>query len=221
MIYPSNKITLQSRQSKIKDINNVLKRDGIQMIRIGILDLQGDVSEHFEVTKEALNKINIESDVLKVKTTSDLSKCHGLIISGGESTVIGKLMVKTGLNKAIVEQDIPVMGTCAGMVLLATETDYEQPLLGLINMKVKRNGFGRQKASFQQEIEVLGSRYEGVFIRAPYVEKLKNGVVLAKLGDKIIALASGKHVATAFHPELTDDTRIHEYFIKEVLKCVE
>lgn len=191
------------------------------MISIGILDLQGDVSEHFEATKKALKKMDIESDVLKVKTVSDLSKCDGLIISGGESTAIGKLMEKTGMNSFIVEQDIPVMGTCAGMVLLATGTDYEQPLLGLIDMKVKRNGFGRQKASFEEKIEIFGSKYEGIFIRAPYVEELKDGVVLAKLRNKIVALASGKHVATAFHPELTDDTRIHEYFIKEVLKCVE
>ena len=191
------------------------------MICIGILDLQGDVSEHFEATKKALKKIHNESNVINVKTVSNLSRCNGLIISGGESTVIGKLMDKTGMNLAIIEQNIPVMGTCAGLVLLATETDYEQPLLGLIDMKVKRNGFGRQKASFEEEIEIFGSKYEGVFIRAPYVEKLENGVILAKLRDKIVALASGKHIATAFHPELTDDTRIHEYFIKEVLKCVE
>jgi|BarGraIncu00222A_1022003.scaffolds.fasta_scaffold34832_2 5'-phosphate synthase pdxT subunit len=191
------------------------------MISIGILDLQGDVSEHFEATKKALKKLDVESYVLKVKTVSDLSKCDGLIISGGESTVIGKLMDKTGMNLAIIERDIPVMGTCAGMVLLATETDYKQPLLGLINMKVKRNGFGRQKASFEEEIQIFDSKYEGVFIRAPYVEELKDGIVLAKLRDKIVALASGKHIATAFHPELTEDTRIHEYFIKEVLKCVE
>ena len=191
------------------------------MISIGILDLQGDVSEHFEAIDKALKKLKIESDVLRVKNVSDSPKCDGLIISGGESTVIGKLMDKTEMKLAIIKQDIPIMGTCAGLVLLATETDYEQPLLGLIDMKVKRNGFGRQKASFEEEIEIFGSKFEGVFIRAPYVEELKDGVILAKLRGKIVALASGKHVATAFHPELTDDTRIHEYFIKEVLKCVE
>lgn len=191
------------------------------MISIGILDLQGDVSEHFEALKKALKKMNVESDILKVKTISDLSKCDGLIISGGESTVIGKLMDKIGMKLAIIEQNIPVMGTCAGLVLLATETDYEQPLLGLIDMKVKRNGFGRQKASFEEEIEIFGSKYEGIFIRAPYIEELKDGVILAKLRGKIIAVACGRHIATAFHPELTDDTRIHEYFIKEVLNCVE
>jgi len=165
--------------------------------------------------------MNIEADVLKVKTVTDLKKCNGLIISGGESTVIGKLMEKTGINNAIIQQDIPVMGTCAGMVLLATETDYQQPLLGLIPMKVKRNGFGRQKASFEQEIEIFDHKYEGIFIRAPYVEELFDGKVLAKINDKMVAVASGKHIATAFHPELTENTMIHEYFIKEVLKCVE
>ena len=88
------------------------------------------------------------------------------------------------------------------MVILTSETDYEQSLLGLINMKVKRNGFGRQKASFEEELEIFGSKYAGVFIGAPYVEELKDGVVLAKLKGKIVAVASGKHIATAFHPEL-------------------
>jgi pyridoxal 5'-phosphate synthase pdxT subunit len=191
------------------------------MISIGILDLQGDVSEHFEATKKALSSMDVEANTLKVKTVEDLSKCNGLIISGGESTVIGKLMEKTGLKTAIIQQNIPVLGTCAGLVLLATETDYEQPLLGLIDMKVKRNGFGRQKASFESEIKIFGDKYEGVFIRAPYIEELKDGKVLAKVDNKIVAVASGKHVATAFHPELTEDTRIHDYFIQEVLKCVE
>jgi len=191
------------------------------MISIGILDLQGDVSEHFEATKKALTSMDIEANTLKVKTVEDLSKCDGLIISGGESTVIGKLMEKTGLKTAIIKKDIPVLGTCAGLVLLATETDYEQPLLGLIDMKVKRNGFGRQKSSFESEIEIFGDKYEGVFIRAPYIEELNYGKVLATVKNKIVAVASGKHVATAFHPELTEDTRIHQYFIKEVLKCVE
>ena len=136
------------------------------MVNIGILDLQGDVLEHFEATKKALKKLKIDSNVLKVKSVSDLRRCNGLIISGGESTVIGKLMDKTDMRHAIIKQDIPILGTCAGLVLLAKETDYEQPLLGLIDMKVKRNGFGRQKASFEEEIEIFGSKFEGVFIRA-------------------------------------------------------
>lgn len=192
------------------------------MIKIGILDLQGDVSEHLEITEKTLKQKNVESQVLRVKTVSDVSNCDGIIISGGESTVIGKLMEKTGIKRTIIDKKIPVMGTCAGMVLLATKTDYEQPLLGLIDMKVKRNGFGRQRASFEEEIEIFGSEYKGIFIRAPYVSEVGEDVeILAKRKDKIVAVAQGHNVATAFHPELTDDKRIHEYFIKEVLKCVE
>ena len=192
------------------------------MTTIGILDLQGDVSEHFETMKKAAEDINKNVDVLKVKTSDEVSKCDGIIISGGESTVIGKLMEETGIKSAIVNQNIPVMGTCAGMVLLAKKTDYEQPLLGLIDMEVKRNAFGRQKVSFEDEVEIFGKKFKGVFIRAPYIEKVGENVdILSKYNERIVAVKSGKHIATAFHPELTGDTRIHEYFIKEVLNCAE
>jgi len=205
-----------------KPVKKQLKNNkGAKMIRIGILDLQGDVSEHFQIAQKALENLKVEYEVLNVKNAEDAALCDGIIISGGESTVIGKLMVETGIKDVIINNEIPVFGTCAGMVLLATKTDYEQPLLKLMDMKVKRNGFGRQKASFENEIEIFGDKYEGVFIRAPYIEKLNNGKVLARVNNKIVAVASGKHVATAFHPELTEDTKIHEYFIKEVLKCVE
>ncbi len=191
-------------------------------MKIGILDLQGDVSEHVEITKNALEKMKINASIIKIKKASDVLKCDGIIISGGESTVIGKLMDKTGIKDTIINQNMPVMGTCAGMVLLATKTDYKQPLLGLIDMEVKRNAFGRQRDSFEQEIEIFGDRFRGVFIRAPYVEKIGENVeVLAEFNEKIVAVREGKHIATAFHPELTDDTRIHERFIGEVLKCVE
>jgi len=192
------------------------------MVRIGILNLQGDVSEHFDITSQTLKDMEIKARVLKVKTCEEVSKCDGIIISGGESTVIGKLMENTGIMKLIIEKKIPVMGTCAGMVLLAKKTDYKQSLLGLIDMEVKRNAFGRQKASFEDEIEILGEKFKGVFIRAPYIEKVGNNVdVLSKYQNKIIAVKSGKHIATAFHPELTGNTRIHRYFIKEVLNCAE
>ncbi|MGZ7069566.1 MAG: pyridoxal 5'-phosphate synthase glutaminase subunit PdxT [Methanobacterium sp.] len=192
------------------------------MVRIGILDLQGDVSEHFDSTKQALEDLEIPGEVLRVKTAQEISKCDGIIISGGESTVIGTLMEKTGIKKLIIDQNIPVMGTCAGMILLAKKTDYAQSLLGLIDIEVKRNAFGRQKASFEDKINVNGENFQGVFIRAPYVEKIGKGVeILSRYQDKIIAVKSGKHIATAFHPELTGDTRIHKYFIKEALNCAE
>ena len=192
------------------------------MTTIGILNLQGDVSEHFEAMEKTARSIDKNVDVLKVKTSHEVSKCDGIIISGGESTVIGKLMEETGIIKVIVDQNIPVMGTCAGMVLLAKKTDYKQPLLGLIDMEVKRNAFGRQKVSFEDDIEIFGRKFKGVFIRAPYIEKVgKNVDILSKYNERIVAVKSGKHIATAFHPELTGDTLVHEYFIKEVLNCAE
>lgn len=194
------------------------------MIKIGILNLQGDVSEHRAMVKNAVNKISLKADVLKVKTAPEVAECDGIIISGGESTVIGRLINENSIDTAIKENQIPVLGTCAGMVLLGQETDFEQPLLGLIPMKVKRNGFGRQKLSFEADLNLntLKTPYPGVFIRAPYAYDVEDGaVVVGQIQDKIISVAYKHHLATAFHPELTNDTRIHEYFLKEVLNCVE
>ena len=192
------------------------------MIQIGILDLQGDVQEHFNAIQKALDKMKIQAQVLKVKTSSEVSKCQGLIISGGESTVIGKLLKEEGIDQVIKDCEITVLGTCAGMVVLGRFTGYEQPLIGLIDMQVKRNGFGGQKLSFEEVIRIFDQNFRGIFIRAPYASKVGDGVkILAKLKDKIVAVQEGRYIVTAFHPELTEDTRIHEYFIKEALKCVE
>lgn len=192
------------------------------MIKIGILDLQGDVQEHLEITQEAVQKMDVNAQIMKVKTASDVSKCQGIIISGGESTVIGKLIEQEGIDQVIKDQQIAVMGTCAGMVILGNRTDYQQPLLGLVDMQVKRNGFGRQKLSFEQGFDLFGEKFPGIFIRAPYASEVGDGVeILAKIEDKIVAVQQRNCLATAFHPELTEDTRIHEYFIKEVLNCVE
>ncbi len=192
------------------------------MLTIGILNLQGDVSEHFEITRKALNNFENDSRVIKVRTSVDASSCDGIIISGGESTVIGKLLEETGINNIIINEKIPVFGTCAGMVLLASKTDYEQPLLNLIDMEVKRNAFGRQKESFEKEIDIFGDKFNGIFIRAPAVDQVGENVhIISRLEDKIIGVKLGNNIALSFHPELTEDTRLHEYFIKEVLKCVE
>lgn len=194
------------------------------MIKIGILNLQGDVSEHVEMTKKTISKMKLEADVSTVKTSSEVAECQGIIISGGESTVIGRLIHENGIDLEIKANEIPVLGTCAGMVLLGQETDYDQPLLGLIPMKVKRNGFGRQKVSFEAglKLKITDNHYPGVFIRAPYAFEVgTEAVPQGEIHDKIIAVSYKNHLATAFHPELTSDTRIHEYFIKEVLNCVE
>lgn len=192
------------------------------MIKIGILNLQGDVQEHLDATLSAAKKLDVDCEISKVKSANEVSKCHGLIISGGESTVIGKLIKEEGIDRVIKDQNIAVFGTCAGMVLLGDKAGYEQPLLGFIDMQVKRNGFGNQRLSFEQEIEIFGGKFPGIFIRAPYAINVGDGAeVLATIEDKIVAVQKGNHLATAFHPELTNDTRIHEYFIKEVINCVE
>ncbi|MCE5215105.1 MAG: pyridoxal 5'-phosphate synthase glutaminase subunit PdxT [Methanobacterium sp.] len=192
------------------------------MIKIGILNLQGDVQEHIEATEKAVGKMDISAQIFKVETASDVSKCQGIIISGGESTVIGKLIKEEGIDQTIREHNIAVLGTCAGMIILGKKTDYQQPLMGLIDMQVKRNGFGRQKLSFEEEVEIFGEKFPGIFIRAPYASEVGNNTeILARIKDKIVAVREGKCIATAFHPELTEDTLIHEYFIKEVLNCVE
>ena len=191
------------------------------MVKIGILNLQGAVSEHYDMTKKAVNKMNLDIDVESVRYAQDVEKCDGIIISGGESTVIGKLIHRRGIDKVIRENNIPVFGTCAGMVLLGKKTDFDQPLLGLMDINVKRNTYGRQKDSFEAPVEIFNQEYLGVFIRAPalesYDESKEDIKVLSTYDDEIIAIQQGHNIAISFHPELTDDTLIHEYFIEEVL----
>lgn len=191
------------------------------MIKIGILNLQGAVSEHYEMTKKASEKIDAEIIVENVRYAEDVKTCDGIIISGGESTVIGKLIARRGIDKTIKDKNIPVLGTCAGMVLLAKKTDFNQPLLGLMDITVKRNAYGRQKDSFEVPIEILNQNYPGVFIRAPAIEsydKTKDDIqVLSEFDGKIIAIQQKDNIALSFHPELTEDTLIHEYFLKKII----
>jgi 5'-phosphate synthase pdxT subunit len=194
------------------------------MIVIGILDLQGAVSEHYDITKKAIENLNLEAKVKPVRYNDEISECDGIIISGGESTVIGKIIKEREIDKIIKEKQIPVFGTCAGMVLLAKKTDFNQDLLEIMDIEVERNAYGRQVDSFESEIQFLDKNFSGVFIRAPtlksYDSLKENITILSKLDSKIIAIQQGHNIAISFHPELTEDTFIHEYFIKEVLKCV-
>jgi len=157
-----------------------------------------------------------------VRTRADVEGIDGLIIPGGESTTIGKLLVLSGLRnfiRAMILEGMPVYGTCAGMILLARDIGpAEPPHLGVMDIRVKRNAFGRQRESFEETLPIpaLG---EGdvrcVFIRAPLIEEVKGGVtVLARLPDgRSIAAEQGKILVSAFHPELTDDLRMHRYFL--------
>jgi 5'-phosphate synthase pdxT subunit len=185
--------------------------------KIGVVALQGDFREHAEI----LRKLGVEP--VEVREGGDLEGLAAIIVPGGESTAIGNLMVSSGLLDGIRSffyKGGPVWGTCAGMVLAASATTGpRQPLLGLMNALVERNGFGRQVYSFEQDLDVDGfdEPFTGVFIRAPFFEDVGPGVeVLSEIDDKVVAARGENILVTAFHPELTDDTRFHEYFLREV-----
>ena len=185
--------------------------------RIGVLALQGDFREHAEILK------TLGVEPVEVRTLEDLADLAGLIVPGGESTAIGNLMVSSGLLdgvRSFFYKGGPLWGTCAGMVLAASATTGpRQPLLGLMNALVERNGFGRQVYSFERNLDVTGfdEPFTGVFIRAPFFESVGPGVeVLSEVDGKIVAARGENILVTAFHPELTDDARFHEYFLREV-----
>ncbi|MDP8948786.1 MAG: pyridoxal 5'-phosphate synthase glutaminase subunit PdxT [Actinomycetota bacterium] len=185
--------------------------------KIGVLALQGDFREHAEI----LRGLGVEP--VEVRTLEDLVDLAGLIVPGGESTAIGNLMVSSGLLdgvRSFFYKGGPLWGTCAGMVLAASATTGpRQPLLGLMNALVERNGFGRQVYSFERDLDVKGfdEPFAGVFIRAPFLESVGPGVeVLSEVDGKIVAARGENILVTAFHPELTDDARFHEYFLREV-----
>jgi 5'-phosphate synthase pdxT subunit len=195
-------------------------------LRVGVLGLQGAVSEHLSSTRRALKNLGMRGEVIWVSRREHLEGLEGLILPGGESTTIGGLLVSTGLFEGIREEarkGLPLLGTCAGLILLASEGDEEvrrtgQPLLGLMDMKVIRNAFGRQRESFEADgrVEGLeGGPFRGVFIRAPVVERVWGEArVVAELEGRIVGVRQGKRLAFSFHPELTPDTRIHEYFLE-------
>jgi 5'-phosphate synthase pdxT subunit len=184
-------------------------------VNVGVLALQGDVVEH----RKILRGLGVEAP--EVRTTAQLERVDGLIIPGGESTTIGKLMVEYGLDRAIPEQvkrGMPVYGTCAGMILLArTAHGGEPPLLRLMDIAVRRNAYGRQVDSFESDLDVpaLGPPpLHAVFIRAPVIEETGAGVVvLASLDGRPVLAREGTLLVSSFHPELTTDARVHRYFL--------
>ena len=188
-------------------------------MKIGVLALQGAFVEHIAI----LHQLKVQA--LPVRLPKELNGLDGLVIPGGETTSIGKLMLDYNLMSGIRElakNGLPVFGTCAGMILLANKTsDLEIKPLGLMDIKVRRNAFGRQRESFETElsIPVLGEKpFLGVFIRAPVIEQANSNVeIIARLADGTgVAARQGKLLACAFHPELTSDPRFHRYFLDMV-----
>ena len=188
-------------------------------MKIGVLALQGDFAEHIAMLK----KLNVET--AEVRLPKHLDGLDGLIIPGGESTTIGKLAVAYDLMEPLklFGQRHAIWGTCAGAIFISKDIGLEQPLLGLMDIKVERNAFGRQIDSFETDLDIpelkqaTGTQedYHAVFIRAPIIESVSGDAnILASIPDgRIVAAQQGNLLATSFHPELTNDTRFHKYFL--------
>ncbi|RLF52708.1 MAG: pyridoxal 5'-phosphate synthase glutaminase subunit PdxT [Thermoplasmata archaeon] len=196
-------------------------------MKIGVIGIQGDVSEHVIMMQKTLKETNTPGEVFIVKTKENIDEIDALILPGGESTTISKILNKSGLytriQKRIKENNLPTMGTCAGCVLLAkklTDTYRDVTLLEAMDIQVTRNAFGRQKESFEKNLRIDGlhSMFNAVFIRAPVIEKTwGNCKPLAKIDKKIVMARQGNLLALSFHPELTRDTRIHKYFLEMII----
>ena len=186
-------------------------------MKIGVLASQGAFAEHIAILRQ------LGVDAVPVRLPQELEDLDGLILPGGESSSISRLMLEYNLAggiKNLAKNDVPIFGTCAGMILLANEISDRDDVesLGVMKIRVRRNAFGRQKESFETElsIPVLGEKpFPGVFIRAPLIEQVNSEVeILARLADGTnVAARQGKLLVSAFHPELTDDPRFHQYFL--------
>jgi 5'-phosphate synthase pdxT subunit len=193
-------------------------------MRIGVLSLQGDFAEHIKMLRQ------LGVDTVEVRLPGQLDGLDGLILPGGESTTIGKLCVDFGLLQPlqVFGQKHAIWGTCAGAILLSRDARRSQPLLGLMDIRVTRNAFGRQVDSFEADLDIeplkqvthTTAPYHAFFIRAPIIESVAGTAqVLSSLPDgRIVAARQGLLLATSFHPELTTDTRFHEYFLSLIKK---
>jgi pyridoxal 5'-phosphate synthase pdxT subunit len=187
------------------------------MVKIGVLGLQGAVREHVRSIEEA------GAEAVVIKRKEQLDEIDGLILPGGESTTMRRLIDKYDFMDALKEfaaKGKPMFGTCAGLILLAKNiVGYDEPHLGLMDITVERNSFGRQRESFEADIPIrgIGESFTAVFIRAPHIVEVGENVeVLAKYEDRIVAARDGRFLGCSFHPELTDDQRFIKYFIQMV-----
>ena len=201
-------------------------------IKKEILGIQGDIEENILSTVEALKKLNLRGTVESVRYSESIAELDGLILPGGESTVIGSLLSIQGKVFQTIEKKItegmPVLGTCAGLIMLSKRTydkvvgETKQKLFGMLDVVIERNAFGRQHESFEVDLEipVLGKEpFRGIFIRSPIVNNVGESVtILTKLNDKIVAVKQNNIIGTSFHPELSADIRLHELFIKDILE---
>lgn len=198
-------------------------------LNIGVLSIQGDVSENVSSTQDALKEFGEKGAVSTVKTPEQIAKVDGLIIPGGESTMIGQLSLVNGSLKKIkekIEEGMPVLGICAGLILLSKDAkdrvvgEIDQPLLDLLDVQVERNSFGRQKDSFETEIAMDSiniPKFNGIFIRAPSIIEIGEKVeIISKFNEKIVAVKQDNMLGTAFHPELSSDISIHRYFVNMI-----
>jgi 5'-phosphate synthase pdxT subunit len=200
-------------------------------IKVGVLGIQGDIEENVLATAEALKKLNLRGTVESVRYSESIAELDGLILPGGESTVIGSLLSIQGKVFQTIEKKItegmPVLGTCAGLIMLSKRTydkvvgETKQKLFGILDVVIERNAFGRQHESFEADLEipVLGKEpFRGIFIRSPIVNNVGESVtILTKLNDKIVAVKQNNIIGTSFHPELSSDRRLHELFIKDIV----
>ena len=184
-------------------------------MKIGVLALQGAVREH-------IRHIELSGhEGVAVKRVEQLEDIAGLILPGGESTTLRRLMDLYGFKEALQQSDLPMFGTCAGLIVLAKDVEGESGYLKKLDITVERNSFGRQVDSFESELNIKGvaEDIEGVFILAPHIAQVEKGVdILSRVGDKIVAVKQGKYLGVSFHPELTDDYRVTEYFINHMIK---
>lgn len=201
-------------------------------IKIGVLGIQGDIEENILSTEETLKNQNLQGTVESVRYSESIAELDGLILPGGESTVIGSLLSIHGkvfqtIEKRITE-GMPVLGTCAGLIMLSKRAydkvvgETKQKLFGMLDVVIERNAFGRQHESFEVDLEIpiLGKDlFRGIFIRAPIINNVgENVTILTKLNDKIVAVKQNNIIGTSFHPELSADRRLHELFIKNILE---
>lgn len=195
-------------------------------LNVGVLSIQGDVQENLLSTKAAIDELGIDAKVSDVRTPEEISQLDGLIIPGGESTTIGQLSLVNGSLKVLkekIENGMPTLGICAGMIMLSKTADdrvmgkTDQPLLDILDIKLERNSFGRQRESFEANVAMDSiniPKFTGVFIRAPSVSDVGSDVeILSKFNERVVAVKKGNVIGTSFHPELTEDISLHKYFV--------